>query len=1184
MSEFGQNEISLRYLWAAEHNLPIQFVLIDENGFISASDVVNQAETIEEAARLLGPGFSEDDVIALWIQKVGQISDDIFPDLQAFRKNPTWSLQDLDYEFTAWKSRFERQAREDRRKGLQIQKVIDKMREIKPLDMSPVMFSRITIECSPMNLEGSAFGLYDGQTIFDRAVLSPDVPFICYRDDKDIRYKIYDNVSLDNLIPSPDKLTVKHYVYYQVRSKEDSYVLLSWNLVDNVLSGQIPLRIENEETILTRWNSTDDMIRRDPTKEIRISSSFNLWQVSFEDASLLDTIMNDDLFSLYFTLLEETQVISTERRKLTFRYRVLGGDRKTRNVSYHNARRTRDILDDAEISMEREIITKGAIRRQLQKEENGRAVTFSPDFSEGDYPYITVNITNARNRKMTMEVVEILRRLMDYYFFDQEENTLSIFETFLGYPVAQEIEIEEEREEREINKLVRYAPDIFSGNCGRKCQKKDQPSIILTEEELQKAREEGLDLMQYPLVLPDEFDEQGNPIVRGDGVPNDDTYWFTCRTEEKPFIGVQRKKGQRDHGKYPHIVHCFKTNQKDPIQATEDNREWFGLENISSKRVSEITLVSNKILQTGQEGTLPPKVSDFLRGLVGGDEFIRYSVRTSRFAFLSAVLTCLGKLNKERESFERLLTLPKEVFRTELYDYSNDEISELLNSETWMDSKLLLTGIEELLSVNIVVFYLPRNTNDTKVTVEIPRYKGFPIRTYRPDRPVVFIFKHWGSERDRREYPHYEPIFQRQNKKEQSQWSGDVVAKVYQVLRRMTSLLTIKKEDAYRDLYQIVDCRALFSGYQIVGQSFDSWGKVRSFSLLVNDEVVSIFVPPSRALAVPEKEPTPSTVSNATSIFTSLPTSISEENGRTVGIWYKMLDNDLFIPVLPTDSFSDLPRKQIPISVGSSRLERVISLEKSLAIITQSVKWVFLLLQNKREMTPEEFFEKYIDVDDVSDSTKFYDFTSLPARLPLVSSAQQALQYLASKTKNFIEEDRFIMYNEDFAQKMYDFIRRFNQSFFGLPMKIPQEILGVYQYASDFSKQRHVTIIVGNQNLEEWIHQMNTTLSISFQITQTDDSFPEFLITSFEGQTRAFIVQKVLDNSLKRCKSLAYHWQRYRQNKVPEYDLQIIAPTLIVQERNNVLEVKFADNVDMEGEPLLILQIGSRYYTLLPLI
>lgn len=1193
MNRFGQNEISLRYLWASEHDLPVKFVLVEEGQFLSAYQIA--AETVEEEAELLGPSFTEDEVIMLWVHSRGgpsHVSDDDFARLQAFRKVATWSLENLNYEYGEWLRGVENQTRKDREVAEEIQGVIQEMEQIDPLPYSPIIFSRITIETSP-TLEGLPLSASDGLTLFDEAILSKDVPFLAYRDEKEIRYKIFEPVYAEDLIPETDRLMDKQYIYYQVRTKEDNYVLLTWNLIDNVLTGQIPLKLEEEGTILSRWDSCHPNVRRGPTRELRVSSSLTLWEVSYQDASLLDVIMLDKMFSLYFHLLEETHAVSSERRKLSFRYRAIGGERKPRNVSYANARRTRDILDDAEISLEKGVVTRTAIRQQLKKVENGEVISFTPDFEQGDYPYISLNITNARSRQMTQDLVEILRRLMSYYFGEREEPLVDLYSEFLGRDIYTELEVEDVgKKESQINKLTRLAPAIFSGNCGRKCQKESQPDILETEEEVRKAEEEGLDVMMYPLVDPDNMDENGNYIVRGDGVPNEDTRWFTCRHGEYPYVGIQRKKmGGKGKSKYPHIIHCFKTNQKDPTIATSDNREWFGLEGGKARRTSEITLSSNKVLRPGQEGTIPPKVVDFLRGMTGGDDFVRRGVPDTPRALLSAVLYCLGKSGEEEKTLRDLQKMPPEVFRSELYDYNDEETRELLFSGQWLDSRLLINGVEELLKVNIVVFYLPPDSDDTKVTVEIPRFKGFPVRTYWPNRQTVYIFKYWGSERDERSYPHFEPVVERKAGKQTiSLWPEVVGIRTQQVLRRMYSTLTLDRKDnqiqGLRDLYNLVDCRALFSGYQVVGQSFDNWGKVRSFTLLVGGSPLTVVVPPSRPLPVPLQEPVSASLDRTLTLFSSPPAAISKEGKKTIGLWFPFLDSEIFVPIKPSSRLASLPEKPSPLLHGPSKVERMLLLEKSLAVITQTVKWIFLLLQEERDTSPEEFFETYIRIsDDVSDSTSFYDFSSFPSRLPLVSSVKEALSYLRKHTTNYVSEDGGVMmYNEKFAYKMFDYIRRFYNGFYGLTMNVPREIVGVYEYARDFRRQRHVSLIVGNENLEQWMKQAQSTLPILRQVGS--DNYPYFLISSFEGETRAFLVQSVPGKTLREARALAYHWQRYKENVLLPQEIAepVPVPVLIMEEKNKVLSVKSADNLEAQGEPILLLAISLGYAALLPLL
>ena len=77
------------------------------------------------------------------------------------------------------------------------------------------------------------------------------------------------------------------------------------------------------------------------------------------------------------------------------------------------------------------------------------------------------------------------------------------------------------------------------------------------------------------------------------------------------------------------------------------------------------------------------------------------------------------------------------LLRQELFDYSNDEIIELLDDNSkFFDPSLLYRSIEEIFNINLYVF-----TYDEKREIEIPRNKIFHSRPPRLYRPTVLIIK-----------------------------------------------------------------------------------------------------------------------------------------------------------------------------------------------------------------------------------------------------------------------------------------------------------------------------------------------------------------------------------------------------------------------------------------------------------
>lgn len=106
----------------------------------------------------------------------------------------------------------------------------------------------------------------------------------------------------------------------------------------------------------------------------------------------------------------------------------------------------------------------------------------------------------------------------------------------------------------------------------------------------------------------------------------------------------------------------------------------------------------------------------------------------------------------------RMIELPYEIFAQELYDVPRETfINNMLDPNHYIDPYLYYRGLEELFSVNIIVFtstiskrQFPSSyeeANEENPTIEIPRAYGYHTRSFREDRNIVLLYKNFGSQR-----------------------------------------------------------------------------------------------------------------------------------------------------------------------------------------------------------------------------------------------------------------------------------------------------------------------------------------------------------------------------------------------------------------------------------------------------
>lgn len=115
----------------------------------------------------------------------------------------------------------------------------------------------------------------------------------------------------------------------------------------------------------------------------------------------------------------------------------------------------------------------------------------------------------------------------------------------------------------------------------------------------------------------------------------------------------------------------------------------------------------------------------------------------------------------------RMIELPFDIFRQELYDVSRDEfVQRMLDPDHYIDPYLYYRGLEEIFNVCIFVFTSERNRQNSSSlteyysdnpTLEIPRCRDYHTRRFQRKR-LVCLFKNYGLERSKSDTPACELI------------------------------------------------------------------------------------------------------------------------------------------------------------------------------------------------------------------------------------------------------------------------------------------------------------------------------------------------------------------------------------------------------------------------------------------
>lgn len=200
------------------------------------------------------------------------------------------------------------------------------------------------------------------------------------------------------------------------------------------------------------------------------------------------------------------------------------------------------------------------------------------------------------------------------------------------------------------------------------------------------------------------------------------------------------------------------------------------------------------------------------------------------------------------------------LLKQELYDYDDSEILEMFTKNEYdFTPTLFYRAFEEFFNINVYVFSPPRpKSSESEIGfMNIPRYKIFHTRTYRPKRKTVLLFLTWGSESNSMKHPHCELIVEELAPNVYNMvFPVEMTQLVHNTLLMTTKTLTWPESDfnlisdpktrdqhdigVHENLYGKINYLNIIP-YRAVSQLLDSNGKLRALTFVINEEEEEMF-------------------------------------------------------------------------------------------------------------------------------------------------------------------------------------------------------------------------------------------------------------------------------------------------------------------------------------------------------
>lgn len=412
--------------------------------------------------------------------------------------------------------------------------------------------------------------------------------------------------------------------------------------------------------------------------------------------------------------------------------------------------------------------------------ETGKSFTFTltPQFEVSFF--LRVKIKGFQTASKVEELRNILSRIITHY----NQNSTRIKQLYESYDLTPVSDIESTKDR------PRPAPktsSILKGK-SRICGKKQQPTIYETKEEAMINME----------------DKSENKVMK---FPIDSPKYFICTNPDFPYPGIRKNSD---------VPCCFKKPQ---VNVSNSAYTLFMKGDKSSTvATTPHVLKGGKILEDNQQGLLPDNLLSFFgKFLKTKDQiFMRYGVKKGPRSFLDSV-------SKAKPIIEEVYYDAPHLAKQEMYDYSSDDIVNILKDQMkYLDPLMFSNLVGQIEQLNIFMF-----NEDGMI---LPRFK-YGYYTFKNTYKSIILYEQKLPSDDT---SRWEIIALTQGKDVKFIFDDDITSELKSMFFSLTSI-NINSKIIKPELYVKFP-----DNWELEGQMFDSYGKVRVLKLKRNTDNVTI--------------------------------------------------------------------------------------------------------------------------------------------------------------------------------------------------------------------------------------------------------------------------------------------------------------------------------------------------------
>ena len=919
------------------------------------------------------------------------------------------------------------------------------------------------LEYTPFELERSNFSMIlavDNISIielFNYIQLTPKVP-VAYIGEF---YKILKDFTPFLEWGEETKITLPNIILFKILqrkeltgSTQEDYSTVAMGIKeDNVVvemslttSGQNVSRDEYIKSFLELFKEVPNL-KLVEIKESNVNGSFYFPKQTVDKYVLADIILNNQLFSSLLAI--------DERDKATKKKDSVYIHFDSANTGYITANITEKISEKGD--------------PVLKGKDIMNTFPYGSD-------YVRVKITKADTLEAAQLFQTIFSKLM-YIYNTQYKKIVTFYHKFI--PKFGERTKREPKLPKSL-KLKDIAPEVFVKGYPPKCPK--QPTII-DDEEVPQAIADGKAVMTYPKT-PDEGFPQRN---------------YICDHKDAKYPGLRDNQlGNKEL--VPWLPCCYVSDHAN-MEGKPYGHYFFGQElrqNVNPDQQDFI--ITNKFVTYDKYGTLPEEIVKTI-GLFDTDEdymYLRKGVYNTNNSFLDCVYEGMSEqtgildmgLNNDRARGNYLnrqrrnkLTEPRYIAscKQEMYDFTDQEIINILNSDTYLDPKYFTSLLENFFNCNIYVF-----TRKNVTELSLPRHIQAFYKT-ASRKKCVLIYQHMGSKSDHSEVPRCELIVKwkkgdAENVTYDSEYDSPLCRGMRDIFNRLRKSYALNVSIT-ETVFPLLSNKQI----KIMEQGIDSYGKCRMLRVNYKDIVFTLLITPIAPIAVPEAKQWVITKVSGSQLYQLakvIALTIKQQNvsDKKVQSYSGKLGNvHVTIPVRDERISIDLETREQTISYNETLRQSALTnynLYKKLArYITSYVLWLYSkFLVNKRLAVGLDSMERFQKESIIVDPLFVYG--NVPKTFSMNSG---------------VMNNRKLVLKSEEALKRLMYVLRINSRNKDIILNYHTRTVidNYYEDITDFDQYQTQVILEGEYSVGKWIQERQDKYKL-YDSVQLEKTIPYF--------------------------------------------------------------------------------------------